>query len=68
VIDRLIDQVKDDSKEGLEMKYLGIFHYYLEVCVQQQHHKIFIAHHKFAIEVLMWFKMEDCKVVVIPMV
>jgi hypothetical protein len=56
-----IAQVKKELHAGFKMTDLGLLHYYLGIEVFQHPHHIFISQSKYAVKILQWFGMQDCK-------
>lgn len=63
----LINQCKVNLKNRFEMIDLGLLHYYLDIKVQQQDHRVFISQNKYATELIKKFGMEYSKITITPM-
>jgi hypothetical protein len=65
---RLIANCKRDLASELDMKDLGLMHYFLGLEVWQRDGKIFLGHEKYTVEILKRFRMQDCQPMSTPMV
>jgi hypothetical protein len=66
--EKLIASCKRDLASEFEMKDIGLMHYFLELEVWQQPGEIFHRQGKYAVEILRWFGMMDCKSMTTPMI
>ena len=65
-MDGLIADTKRKLAVELEMKDLGMMHYFLGMEVWQNADGIFLGQGKYAIEILKRFRMMDCKPITTP--
>ena len=65
--DVLIADTKRKLAAKLEMKDLGMMHYFLGMEVWQNADGIFLGQGKYAVEILKRFGMMDCKAMITPM-
>jgi hypothetical protein len=63
----LIIQCKKELAYEIDMKDLGLMHYYLGLEVWQKHGEVFLGQGKYAIKILQKFGMMDCKSMDTPM-
>jgi len=63
----LINLFKTEMMEVFEMTDLGEMFYFLGMEIQQKGHEVFICQQKYAKEILIKFKMEECKSTTTPM-
>jgi hypothetical protein len=66
--ENLIAQTKRELSAEIEMKDLGLMHYFLGLEVWQKPGEIFLSQSKYAIYVLRRFGMLDCKSMSTPMI
>jgi len=66
--EKLIVGCKRELTSKLEMKDMGMMHYFLGLEVWQMPHDIFLIQGKFTVEILQKFRMIDCKSMAIAMV
>eukprot|EP00253_Pinus_taeda_P004395 PITA_04395 len=66
--DNLIQDYKADLAREIEMKYIGLMHYFLVLEVWQGDGEIFLGEGKYTIKILKRFHMQDCKPVIAPLV
>eukprot|EP00253_Pinus_taeda_P035920 PITA_35920 len=59
--DQLIKSCKQDLARELEMKDMGLMHYFLGMEVWHKDGEVFVSQGKYANEILMRFQMEKCK-------
>ena len=64
----LIAQCKRELATELEMKDLGLLHYFLGLEVRQKTSEIFLSQGKYVRDILKKFGMMDCKPMATPMV
>jgi hypothetical protein len=64
----IIARCKADMAVEFEMKDIGMIHYFLGLEVWQRPGEIFLGQVKYAVEILKWFQMEDCKPKATPII
>jgi hypothetical protein len=64
--EKLIARCKADMATEFEMKDICMMHCFLGLEVWQRPREIFLGQSKYAIEILKWFRMEDCKPMATP--
>ena len=65
--DQLIQSCKEDLARELEMKYMGLMHYFLGMEVWQKDGEVFVSQGKYANEILRHFHIEKCKPMQTPL-
>jgi hypothetical protein len=65
--DRLSQKFANDMKNEFEISLLGELSFFLGLQIHQRNQGIFISQTKYIREMLKRFKIEDCKLVIIPM-
>lgn len=67
-VERLIEHCKRDLAAELEMKDIGLMHYFLGLEVWQEEGHFFLGQGKYIVDILGRFHMEDCKPMLTPMI
>eukprot|EP00253_Pinus_taeda_P001593 PITA_01593 len=65
--DQLIQSCKEDLARELEMKDMGLMHYFLGMEVWQKDGEVFVSQGKYANEILRCFHMDKCKPMQTPL-
>lgn len=66
--EKMVKQFKEDMMKTFEMSDLGTMHYFLGIEVNQNEEGIFVSQKKYTENILMKFRMHDCKPVATPVV
>jgi hypothetical protein len=66
--EKIINRSKRNIAIELDMKYLGMMHYFLGIEVWKRPSEIFLKQGKYVVEILKRFRMMDCKAMPTPMV
>jgi hypothetical protein len=63
---KILNHVKNNLKNKLEMIDLGYLHYFLSIQVLQTNEGIFLSHSKYTCDILRFFHMDDSKLAPSP--
>lgn len=67
-VDQQVMNFKLEMEKVFDMSDLGLMKYFLNLEIKQDKHGIFMSQHKYAMNLLKRFHMENCKCVSTPMV
>ena len=62
----LLSRMKHRLANTFEMIDLGILHFFLSIQVLPLSDGLFVSHSKYVMDLLKWFKMDDCKACATP--